>query len=450
MKLLFSVLVVTLCLLTYGCNGKIINFADIGGITEEYSEVTAWKNGMLMNETLASLKSGDTLLVPEGTFYIMGGITGGFFSDVTIEINGKLMFSNDTRHWPTDEDGHVLECIYLENITNVVFTSSNPSARNGAGSGGILDGNGLRWWGLPGIGYLHYTENRPRLFHVENGVNLLIENILFKDSPYWTFFVNAVDGLEVRETEISARRTEKENHNLIDMSAFNTDGYDVTGNDVWIHDCSVWCQDDTIAVKDGSSNMLFERINASGVGLTIGSIGSSTVKNITFRDCYMPNSFKGIYLKFRDGDGGLIEDVTFENIVIDSPSQWPIWIGPAQQSDSRRLCAPHPCSICWPELPGSECNSPMSQYRNILLKNITINNSKKSPGVIIGNTSMPMENIVFEDVVFNSPGDKPWGEDFYACEGVASGVALGNTWPVPPCFEDRTTRTINAITAVGN
>jgi polygalacturonase len=173
------------------------------------------------------------------------------------------------------------------------------------------------------------------------------------------------------------------------------------------------------------------------VGLTIGSIGASTVRNITFRDCYMPNSYKGIYLKFRS-DGGLIEDVTFENIVIDSPSQWPIWIGPAQQSDSRRLCAAHPCSICWPELPSAECNAPLSQYRNILLKNITVNNSAKSPGVIIGNSDMPMENIVFEDVVFNNPGDKPWGEDFFTCEGVASGVATGNTWPVPPCFTDRT------------
>ena len=48
--------------------------------------------------------------------------------------------------------------------------------------------------------------------------------------------------------------------------------------------------------------MLFERITASGVGLTIGSIGTSNVNNITFRDCYMHHTWKGIYLKFRDGD----------------------------------------------------------------------------------------------------------------------------------------------------
>jgi polygalacturonase len=54
--------------------------------------------------------------------------------------------------------------------------------------------------------------------------------------------------------------------------------------------------------------MLFERINASGVGLSIGSIGPSAahsyVRNITFRNCTMYNSFKGIYLKSRPGDEG--------------------------------------------------------------------------------------------------------------------------------------------------
>ena len=58
-------------------------------------------------------------------------------------------------------------------------------------------------------------------------------------------------------------------------------------------------QDDCIAVKDTSDgfgpseNMLFERINASGVGATIGSIGCSIVNNITFRDFYMHHPYKG-------------------------------------------------------------------------------------------------------------------------------------------------------------
>ena len=58
------------------------------------------------------------------------------------------------------------------------------------------------------------------------------------------------------------------------------------------------------ALNNGSSqancsrNMLFERITASGVGLTIGSVGANQqhacVDNITFRDAYMYHTWKGI------------------------------------------------------------------------------------------------------------------------------------------------------------
>ena len=63
--------------------------------------------------------------------------------------------------------------------------------------------------------------------------------------------------------------------------------------------------------------MLFERINFSGMGLTIGSIGDSLVKNITFRDCYSHHTIKGIYMKFRGN--GRIEDILYENITMDEP-----------------------------------------------------------------------------------------------------------------------------------
>jgi len=246
-----------------------------------------------------------------------------------------------------------------------------------------------------------------------------------------------VDGLVIRFSDIDARRDSKDSHDTIDMTAFNTDGFDVTGNNVHIHDCTVWNQDDTIAVKDGSANMLFERINASGIGLTIGSIGASIVNNITFRDCYMHHTYKGIYMKFRAVDhagAGVISNVLYENIWMEEPEQWPIWIGPAQQSDSWNLCAGHPCSICWPSVPFTKCHPSLGTYANITLRNITVNNPKMSPGVLLGDSSNPMQNVVFEDVVVNNPGSKPWGNESYMCENV-NGIAKGRTSPVPPCFK---------------
>ena len=191
--------------------------------------------------------------------------------------------------------------------------------------------------------------------------------------------------------------------------------------------------------------MLFERIKASGIGLTIGSIGNSIVNNITYRDSFMHHTSKGIYMKFRGGneeEGGRIRNVLYENIYMEAPEQFAIWIGPAQQSDSNILCAAHPCSICWPQLEnlGAECKTPKNFiYEDITLRNITIVDPKFSygMGVILGHPDTPMKNIVFDGVrVVNAANADV--EKYHSCEGVGTGIALGDTYPVPECFEDQT------------
>ena len=125
--------------------------------------------------------------------------------------------------------------------------------------------------------------------------NILVENLLFNNPPFWATKFHDVRHLEIRWVGVNARRTTAHGHSLIDLSAFNTDGFDVSGQHIWIHDCEIVSQDDCITVKPstfGSAHMLFERINATGFGLVIGSIGPSTVRNITFRDCNLLNTVK--------------------------------------------------------------------------------------------------------------------------------------------------------------
>ena len=42
---------------------------------------------------------------------------------------------------------------------------------------GLIDGNGLRWWGVPGVGYLVRTEDRPRLLCISDSSDVLVENL---------------------------------------------------------------------------------------------------------------------------------------------------------------------------------------------------------------------------------------------------------------------------------
>ncbi len=389
---------------------------------DESSYDIAVNNGNIMNSTLQNLlQPGDTLFIPNKTFYISGGIYGSNLNGIKIIIDGTLKFSDDRDTWPTHSDGSVLECIYIENLENSIITSSNK---------GTLDGNGLKWWGA--IKFLKHGENRPRLLHIVNPTNVLIENILLLNSPYWTLYAENSNNVEIRYVDVSARITDLPGHSLIDLQAFNTDGFDVTGRNVYIHHSNIYNQDDCISVKDDSQHMLFEYISCSGLGLVIGSIGDSIVQNITFRHSILPKTVKGIYMKSRWYDSGpqdtaLIADILYENITIIEPQQYAIWIGPAQQTGQ-------PCSLLWGLDPWSQCNiSGCMTWRNIILKDIIIINPEQTPGVLMGNDTNPMNNVIFDNVkvIGNNIGDYPWGVDYF-CEYI-NGKSI-NSSPKPLCF----------------
>ena len=82
--------------------GAIIDFeVDVGGIADDDDVDTAWKNGGLINKTLAELSPGDTLVFPASTYHVMGGIRAPVgLKDVTIQLDGTLEFSDDIDEWP--------------------------------------------------------------------------------------------------------------------------------------------------------------------------------------------------------------------------------------------------------------------------------------------------------------------------------------------------------------
>ena len=86
-------------------------------------------------------------------------------------------------------------------------------------------------------------------------------------------------------------------------------------------------------------------------------------------------------------------------------------------------------------------------FENITLRNILIDDPLLSPGVILGNETNPMKNIVFENVTMTVPlkyylthGRLPfYTKRFpytgrFECANVANGISRGSS-PVPDCFE---------------
>ena len=68
--------------------------------------------------------------------------------------------------------------------------------------------------------------------------------------------------------------------------------------------------------------------------MSIGSVSPNTnhacVRNITVRNIKFNHPLKAIYIKTNPGDegDGEIVNITFENIVMDRPVWWGIYIGP--------------------------------------------------------------------------------------------------------------------------
>ena len=104
--------------------------------------------------------------------------------------------------------------------------------------------------------------------------------------------------------------------------------------------------DDAIVAKPSSrdnkysactSNILIEDCEVVfGVGMSIGSISPHIkhhcIKDITVRNIKFTNPLKAIYIKTNPGDegDGEVTNITFENIVMDKPVWWGIYIGPQQ------------------------------------------------------------------------------------------------------------------------
>ena len=354
-NLVFIIVLYIVLYLIIPINSTIYNISDEGVIPTLSDIDTCNNNTRLINEALTKLQSGDTLLIPSNNnYWFNGGIYASNLMDIIIQVDGSINFQNDHTEWPNEDkikcNGGLLEvkvpeCICIENSTGITFTSLNGdiSTRiNGDNvSLGLINGNATKnkWWGISN--YLEIEEKRPRLLHIYNSTDILIENIYFRNSPYWNVLLEDVKTVEVQNSKVMAKIDENEDRRTDeDNFAFNTDGFDVAGEDIYIHDCEIFNADDCIAVKlqngasyqsDCSRNMIFERITASGLGLTIGSIPPSNdiscVENIIFRDCMMDDTVKGIYMKSEPGSGsGIISNILYENINITNSQDIPIWV----------------------------------------------------------------------------------------------------------------------------
>jgi len=441
-------------------------------------------NAVAFTAALAAAKSGDAVIVPGGQqFHVLGGIVGQNLVNVTVRVDGVLLAVQDYARWPTnkaaawgDEEadavtgkgGKYLDLLTIQNSQHVTFTSSTGD--------GLIDGQGVGWWNreiLPQV-YGKLCCKRPKLVGMRNCTDVLIERLNLLNSPSFHLMISDMARVEVRDVHVNVDRARQKELKQIkaalrgdpagaagDLSAglqpedLNTDGIDPSGRDIWIHDCTINNDDDSIAVKpcnaagcfqsDCTRNLLIENMVLMGFGASIGSVpphvNRSCVSNVTFRNISMPRTGKGVYVKSNPSCGvdsatglqrtGLIENITYQSVTMTNPRWWPIWIGPQQQHEPGSSLG-EKCALDYPisrSCPTQGCVT----FRNILLKDIEVESPTLSPGVILGNSTNPMQNVVFDNVKVHHPGYLPFRGE-YKCEHVRGTVI--NSKPIPSCFKN--------------
>ncbi|KAL5752158.1 hypothetical protein ACOSP7_022336 [Xanthoceras sorbifolium] len=290
---------------------------DFGGVGDgKTSNTETFRRAVRFMQAFAN-KGGAQLNVPRGSW-----LTGSFnlTSNFTLflEQGAIILGSQDPDEWPIIQPlpsygrgrerlgGRHISLIHGDGLTNVVITGQN----------GTIDGQGKMWWELWWNRTLKHT--RGHLVEIMNSHDILISNLTFRNSPFWTIHPVYCSNVVIRGMTI-----------LAPLNAPNTDGIDPDScTNVCIEDCYIESGDDLVAVKSGwdhygitmarpSSNIMVRRVSGttptcSGVG--IGSEMSGGIFNVTVDQLHVWDSAAGVRIKTDKGRGGFIANITISNI----------------------------------------------------------------------------------------------------------------------------------------
>ena len=338
-------------------NNKV-NLNDFGAISDgETLNTEAFASAMKK----LSEKGGGTLIVPSGVWYT-GPIVFESNINLHLEKGALILFSSNFDLYPLVEtsfeglDTHRCQSpISGRNLENIAITGQG--SINGSGQdwrplkrekvpdnfwknklktgGVVLNDN---YW-FPSVGALKGHEmsdmNVPRVDLTEEQwleikdflrpvmvsfigcKNILLEGVLFENSPAWNIHPLMcenliVDNISVRNPGFSQ----------------NGDGIDIEScTNVIIVDSSFDVGDDAICIKSGkneagrrrgipTSNVLIDncKVFQGHGGFVVGSEMSGGAKNIVVANCQFLGTDVGLRFKSTRGRGGVVENIFIENI----------------------------------------------------------------------------------------------------------------------------------------
>jgi polygalacturonase len=317
----------------------------------------------------ASAAGGGMVLVPAGKF-----LTKPFTLASSINLHlGKgavILISDDMTSYP------VAMARYQDSIT---ASGAHDLEISGEGT---IDGQGNAWW-TAFRGNKSMT-HRPFMIKLLNCTRVRVHGVTLCNSPM--FHLVPQNCLDVTIQGITIKAP---------ANAPNTDGIDPSGWNFLIADCMIDVGDDNIAIKPsgsrtpGSKNFTIKNCTfVHGHGCSVGSGTAGGIEDLKVSDCTFDQTDSGIRIKTVRGNGGLLQNCTYENLKMTAVKN-PIYI--IDYYPERN--APKDPATEQPE----DITDRTPFNKNIVIRNVTATDCTTA-GTIRGLPEAPITNVTLTNV----------------------------------------------------
>jgi polygalacturonase len=261
-----------------------------------------------------SQAGGGTVLIPAGKF-LTGPIKLASNINFKVDAGATLIMSDDTANYPVTKSSHektngrYQNCIEARDVHDLEISGT-----------GTIDGQGEKWW----TAFRPFKNkmsdpaappHRPHLMVIHNCQRLYVHDITLMNSPMFHLIPEDCRDVTINGIKISAPQT-----------APNTDGIDPSGLNFFITKCVIDNGDDNIALKPVDDFypghvacedfLITDCTFKHGHGMSIGGQTPGGLKHLVVRNCTFENNDAGIRLKAPRGEGGTVEDCTYEDLTM--------------------------------------------------------------------------------------------------------------------------------------
>lgn len=276
---------------------------------------------------------------------------------------------------------------------------------------------GLRW-------IVDYDAKRVRTFLVQSSSDVTLKGLTFSNAGFWTVQLLysdhiTVDGVTIRNNE--------------DGHGPSTDGIDIDSSSwVLVENCDIDCNDDDFCLKAGRDAdglrvnrpteyvVIRNSVARRGGGLlTLGSETSGGIRHVLAENLVAKGTGNGFHIKSATTRGGVVEDIHFRNITMDSVGNafmytmnWnPSYSYSKLPEGYTYETLPAHWKVMLTKVEPEEKGIP--KFRDIYISNVKVKQARKAINAA-GLAQSSLDNFHFENVTINAntAGDVSYAKDW--------------------------------------